>query len=112
MPFSNGGPEWSMLINSLLAVLWGVLGRLLDHATKVQRGGRAFWSRALLWELPVAIAMGLVGDGLAAHLGLADQVRVGFTVAVAYLGPKVIEVGFAWAMKKLGITKQDLENTP
>lgn len=74
-----------------------LFGRLMFHARAAQRGTRRFWSWHLAWELPVAIGMGLIGDGLATWLGLESGARAGFIAAVAYLGPHAIDELFVTA---------------
>jgi hypothetical protein len=68
-----------------------LLGRLMFHARAAQRGTRRFFSLHLVWELPVAVGMGLIGDAFATYLELADGTRIGFIAAIAYLGPHAID---------------------
>lgn len=63
-------------------------GRLMYHAGEVRARRRPIWSRDLLWELPMVIGMGLIGDALATYLGLAREVGIGLVSVVAYLGPR------------------------
>ena len=74
-----------------LPILVAYVGRLAWHTAEVQRGRRRFFSIHLLWELVAAIAIGLVADGVAAHLGLVGAPRTAAIVALAYLGPRGLE---------------------
>jgi hypothetical protein len=90
----------------LITVLASLVGRLMRHIRQVQLQTRRFWSAHLLWEIPIAIGMGLIADSLATWLGLSDTTRVGFVACVAYLGPHAIDelfaVGRDAARNKLG----------
>ena len=79
----------------LITVLASFVGRMMHHVRQVQRQTRRFWSAHLLWEIPVAIGMGLIADSVANWLGLSEATRVGFIAAVAYLGPHAIDEIFA-----------------
>lgn len=74
-----------------LPVIMAYIGRLAWHASEVQRGRRRWWSAHLVWELIAAVAIGLVADGVASHLGLSGAPRTAAIVAIAYLGPRGIE---------------------
>ena len=70
------------------AGLFGMLGRLV-HIAMLDR--RPFgWN--LLWELPVAISMGVVGIGMSDWLQLKPFASFAVTIAVSYLGPRVIDL--------------------
>ncbi len=75
----------------LLTLFASTVGRLMFHARQVQAGERHFWSWQLLRELPVAIGMGLIADGGASYLELADGQRTAFIAIVAYLGPPLLD---------------------
>lgn len=79
----------------LITIFASFVGRMMHHARQVQRQQRRFWSAHLLWEIPVAIGMGLIADSLATWLGVAETARIGFVAAVAYLGPHAIDEIFA-----------------
>lgn len=67
----------------------GAVGRLLAlaHAGASKPTG---WS--LLWEVPLAIGMGVVGKGVADFLRLDDFPEYAVTIAVSYIGPRVIDI--------------------
>ena len=72
----------------------GLLGRLLSIAV---HGPRKFsWS--LLWELPVALGMGVIGKGLADYCNLTGFPSYSVTIGVAYVGPRFIDaaIEFFW----------------
>lgn len=67
------------------------IGRLLWHVGEVQRGRRRFFSTHLLWEVVTAIGVGLVADGVVAHVGLTGGPKTAAVVAIAYMGPRGLE---------------------
>jgi LydA holin phage, holin superfamily III len=85
-------PPWrDTALGAGLAVLLGLVGRLMHHSRQVQLGRRRFWSASLLWELPVAVGTGFMGQGVAEYLGLAGWQETAAVVTVAYLGPGFVE---------------------
>ncbi|SOC22201.1 LydA family holin superfamily III, partial [Rhodobacter sp. JA431] len=44
-------------------------GRLMWHSTEVRSGRRRFFGRELLWELPIAIGMAIIGEAVASYFG-------------------------------------------
>lgn len=85
----------------MLDAFWGggvttlfgaVMGRFLYHANEVKAARRKLFGKEVLWELPVAVGMALIGESLAAWLGIDENVRVGLIAALAYLGPRGAEV--------------------
>ena len=74
-----------------LVALAAVLGRAMFVAREAQAGRRKFWSPALILDLIIALAMGLIAWGVCAQYGL-DGPGMAAAVAVAgYLGPHVID---------------------
>lgn len=73
-------------------LLGAFAGRLMFHATEVKRGKRRFFGRELVWELPIAIGMAIIGEGAAAYFDLPPTVSTGLIAALAYLGPRGAEV--------------------
>lgn len=85
-------PIWrESILGALVAILLGIVGRLMHHSRQVQLGRRRFWSASLLWELPVAVGTGLMGRGIADYLGLLGWQETAAIVTVAYLGPGFVE---------------------
>lgn len=92
-------PVWldhlrELAVDFAATLFWAIVGRLLYHTRLVQMGRRRFLSIQLLWELPVALGMGFVADGLAAWLSLAGRPAVALIVSASYLGPRIIETAF------------------
>lgn len=79
------------------------IGRIMWHAQEVKKARRKFIGRELLWELPIAFGMGMMGEGLASWLGLQSTAATGVIVGLAYLGPRGAEVLFMkWFGAKVG----------
>ena len=79
------------LIGPIISALIGVLMR---HSMLVQQGRRRFWSLALAFELPTVIGMGIIGGGLAAHLGAPQPVAWAISAIMGWLGPPVLSAIF------------------
>ncbi|WP_444452579.1 phage holin family protein [Rhodobacter capsulatus] len=79
---------WGGAITTLAAAL---AGRLMWHSTEVRARRRRFFGRELLWELPVAIGMAIIGEAVAAYFGLSRTVTTGVIASLSYLGPRGAE---------------------
>lgn len=90
MPESRGLIDalQSMLGGGLTAFLSALAGRLMWHASEVQAKRRPVLCISLLWEMPLAFGMALIGDGLGMYLDLPRGATVGLIVVLAYLGPR------------------------
>lgn len=77
-------------------------GRAMYHAGEVRAKRRPIWSRDLIWELPTAIGMALIGNAVSEYMGLSDEVGVGVIAVLSYLGPRG-----AGAMLERWIAKRD-----
>mgnify|MGYP002882526481 CR=1 FL=1 len=90
--------DWFERAFAALANAWplgaGLLGRLMFHTREAQAGRRRFWGRELLFELPMAIGMSLIGYSLGEWLSLPGAVSAGMIGALAYLGPRAIDAAF------------------
>lgn len=76
-------------------------GRLMWHSGEVKLGRRRFFGKELLWEIPVAVGMALIGEAAARYLGLSQTVSTGFVATLAYLGPRGAEALLtAWLCRK------------
>lgn len=85
------------------ALIGAALGRAMFHISEARKAKRKFFGPELIWELPIAIGMALIGEGLAAYLDLSHPTSTGLVAALAYLGPRGAEVLFMkWFGKKTG----------
>jgi hypothetical protein len=76
----------------------GLLGRALHW---VRRDSRPIgWS--LLWEVPVAIGMGIIGKGIGDYFGLNDFPEYAVTIGTAYIGPRLIDWCLEIAEQRIG----------
>jgi LydA holin phage, holin superfamily III len=80
---------------TLVAALVGRLAYLREASRK----GRSVLSWALLWELPLIVGMGLLGEAISAWLNLNNHTTTGVVAVLAYLGPRGAEelIGRVWA---------------
>ncbi len=69
----------------------GLIGRLIALAGASRRPSG--WS--LLWEVPLAIGLGVVGKGVADWLALTGFPAYAVTIAVSYVGPRGIDIALA-----------------
>ena len=95
-----GGQSLLEMLNSVfggaLATLIGAFtGRLMYHSGEVKLGKRRFFGKELLWEIPVAVGMALIGEAAASYMGLTQPVSTGFIATLAYLGPRGAEAVLA-----------------
>lgn len=89
--------EWDLVARAAGAGALGLLGRLIAwaHADRRPIG----WS--LLWELPVALGMGVIGKGAADWAALDGFPEYAVTIAVAYVGPRCIDLAVAWLQQRI-----------
>ncbi len=82
---------------ALTTLIGAFTGRLMYHSGEVKLGKRRFFGKELLWEIPVAIGMAIIGEAVATYLGLTQPVSTGLVATLAYLGPRGAEaVICAW----------------
>ena len=91
---------WGGAVTTMAAAL---AGRLMWHSTEVRARKRRFLSRELLWELPVAVGMAIIGEAVAAYFELGRTVTTGVVASLAYLGPRGAQVAL---MRVLGKDKE------
>jgi len=94
-------------VNEAMPYAWtggaGIVGRLMFHARQVQQGRRKPWSWALVFDLPIALAMGWITYGLCAWFDMDPQPTISAAIAASYLGPYSVDRLFAiMAEKYLG----------
>ena len=92
---------WTMGVGS--TIVGALLGRLMWHVSEARKMRRKIFGLELVWELPMAMGMGMVGEGLAAWLSFGQPASTGLIVALSYFGPRGIEVIFLkWFDRKGG----------
>ena len=64
------------------------IGRVMYVAGEVRARRRPLLSLDLLWELPLVVGMGLIGDGLSGYLALSDRPAAALIATLSYLGPR------------------------
>ncbi|TDE33178.1 phage holin family protein [Antarcticimicrobium sediminis] len=64
------------------------IGRAMFHAGEVRAKRRNLFSFDLIWEVPLAIGMAMIGDALGDYMELDNTVRVGLIAVLSYLGPR------------------------
>ncbi len=93
--------SWEPLQVDTTASIWAALGGLFGRLLFFARAGRRRWSWSLLWEIPIAIVMGILGMAVAEYLRLTGNVAFGAIIAVSYVGPRVIDSLLDLALQKL-----------
>ncbi|BDW86431.1 phage holin family protein [Roseicyclus marinus] len=91
----------SIFGGAVTTLIGAFTGRLMYHSGEVKLGRRRFFGKELLWEIPVAVGMALIGDAAASYMGLTQPVSTGFVATLAYLGPRGAEaVLTAWLCRR------------
>lgn len=91
----------SLFGGTITTLVGAFTGRLMWHSGEVKLGKRKFFGKELLWEIPVAIGMAIIGEAAASYLGLTQPVSTGLVATLAYLGPRGAEaVLTTWLGKK------------
>ena len=95
--------DWPGL-NEAVPYAWtggaGVIGRLMFHARMVQQGKRKPLSWVLLFDLPIALAMGWIVYGICAWFELTPQPTISAAIMASYLGPYSVDRIFAIAAER------------
>lgn len=100
-PISDLHALWHVVEGFIAALVAAGLGRLMWHVGQVSKGSRRFWSLELVWEIPLAIGMAVVGRGLAEFLDLSGNIEAALIAILAYLGPRSAEhILTAWLDRK------------
>lgn len=84
------------LINALQALLGGAIttlfaataGRLMYHSGEVKAKRRRFFGPELIWELPIVVGMGIIGEAVSSWFGLNASMAAGLIAALGYWGPR------------------------
>ncbi len=60
-----------------LTLVGAALGRAMYHVQQARKGFRKFLGREIVYELPIALGMALIGEGLASWLNLQQPASTG-----------------------------------
>ena len=71
-------------------LLGSFLGRLMAYADDVKTKRRPLLSKAIIWEVPIVVGMGIAGEAICQYFQLEGAVRVGTVSLVAYYGPRYL----------------------
>lgn len=88
-----------------------MIGRLLALARASRRPSG--WS--LLWEIPIACGMGVVGKGVAEALGVDGFQHYAVVIAIAYAGPRMIDIllaRYGFALQEQATKVEAKKTTP
>jgi hypothetical protein len=87
----------SLFGGTVTTIIGAFAGRLMWHSGEVKLGKRNFIGKELLWEIPVAVGMAIIGEAVSSYFGLEQPVSTGVVAVLAYLGPRGAEATFeAW----------------
>lgn len=94
--------DWHNFLQGIgIACGGGLVGRLMHHVGRVSRGQRRAFSLALVWEVPTALGMGLIGQGAADWLSLDPMPALAVVTTLSYLGPRVLEEVFGIVKRRI-----------
>lgn len=86
-----------------LTIVGATVGRLMWHSSEARKGHRKFLGKELVWELPFAFGMGLIGEGIASYFGLPPPIATGLIVGLGFMGPRgCVSLFERWAIKRIG----------
>lgn len=77
-----------MAASGLSAGALGLVGRMVALGASGKNQG---FTLSLLWELPIALGMGTIGEGISQYLHLTGYVNYAMVISVAYVGPRIID---------------------
>ena len=61
------------------------------HSSEVRKGARRFFGPELLWEIPVAVGMAIIGEAIASYMQVGQPMSTGIVALAAYIGPRGAE---------------------
>lgn len=85
-----------------LTLMGSLMGRLMWIGGQVRAGRRRFWTKELLWELPIVFGMAFIGEGVSSWMAFSPPTSTATIAALAYLGPRGAEVLFFKIFAKKG----------
>lgn len=74
------------------SLIVAICARLMFHGNEARNLRRKFWGWELVYEIPSAIALAMLGEAVASYLGIDEAVRPAVVGTLAFLGPRGIEV--------------------
>ena len=78
------------------------MGRAMWHATEVRKGNRKMFGREVIWELPIAVGMALIGEGIGTYMQFSHPISTAIVASLAYFGPRGTEILFTkWFGSKI-----------
>lgn len=101
MPQNSLPPEWLTKIlgsTAMMLFLAAYLGRFVYHLEQVRRRRRRLLSLDVLFDVPIAAGMGLLGAGLGEYLSLAQLGTAATAGVLGYVGPRGAEAMLAAAL--------------
>lgn len=73
------------------ALAAAIVGRLAYHTRMVQQGERAFFSKAMLLEIPIVVFTYVLGTGVADYFGIHGTTAGAAVAVISYFGPGAIQ---------------------
>lgn len=68
------------------SIIAATIGRAVYLSSRYRKSRRRIgWE--VLWELPIAFGMAMIGEALASYFALSPTVATGLVATLAYLGP-------------------------
>ena len=83
----NKDPHYWLSGLFFLSIAAALLGRLAWLGERSCQG-RRFWTWRLLFELPTAFIMALIGHGIAEYFEQGNMASLGLISVLSYLGPR------------------------
>lgn len=84
--------SFNSIFGGALTTLAGAfIGRAMWHSGEVKAKRRRLLGWELLWEIPIAIGMAIIGEGLGSWLGLGPPASTAVVAVLSYLGPRGAE---------------------
>ncbi len=68
------------------SIIAALIGRTVYLSSKYSRSRRRI-GYEVLWELPIAFGMAMIGEALASYFALSATAATGLVATLAYLGP-------------------------
>lgn len=82
----------SMFGGAATALIGATIGRLMWHSSEVRAKRRSLFGRELIWDIPIVIGMGIIGEGVADYWNFSQPISTSIIAVLSYLGPRGAEV--------------------